>query len=135
DSIGKMGLIPDIKNSKFWFSDNVNKSYDFYLKNKKDVSVHSLKALTETEQDQIESLIKEFPDVLTDKVGRVAVVKHKIIMTAEAPFKSKPYKASPKVEEELNKQIQFMLENDIIRPSKSEYSSPVFLRPKPNGEW
>ena len=46
------------------------------------------------------------------------------------PFKYMPYKTTYKHEDELDRQMDQLLEADFIRPSNSEYASPVLMVPK-----
>lgn len=54
-------------------------------------------------------------------------MEHRIDLTDETPFKSKPYKISTKEREFINDQIEEMLKYGIISHSQSPYSSPIVL--------
>lgn len=55
------------------------------------------------------------------------VLKHKIPTVDDIPVYSRPYRL-PKVHQiEVKKQVEDMLRRDIIEPSHSAYSSPVFV--------
>jgi hypothetical protein len=45
-------------------------------------------------------------------------------------LKAKPYRTSPKMRKEINRQIDDMLKADIIVPSEGQFTSAVFLVPK-----
>ena len=135
DVISKAGIIPDLKNKTFGFSDMNKKPFKLFQNKGEPLSSNSLRAMTDNEESQLNELLAQFPDVITDKVGKTNVFVHKIELQKEFQKKHKPYPSSPKVQQEIDSQLKFMLDNDIIRPSHSEYGSPVFLRPKPNGEW
>ena len=47
-----------------------------------------------------------------------------------APIKQHPYRVSPMKKELLDKEVQYMLKNDIIEESQSNWSSPCILVPK-----
>ena len=51
------------------------------------------------------------------------------------PVRQRPYRVSPQVKSEIDKQVNEMLENQIIRESYSSYSSPVVMVKKKNGEY
>ena len=50
-----------------------------------------------------------------------------------APTKQHPYNVSPIKKELLDKEVQYMLKNDIIEDSQSNWSSPCILVPKHEG--
>ena len=50
-----------------------------------------------------------------------------------APIKQHPYRVSPMKKELLDKEVQYMLKNDIIEESQSNWSSPCILVPKHDG--
>ena len=51
------------------------------------------------------------------------------------PVKKRFYMTSPEAEKEINRQVEEMLDNDIIEPCMSPWSSPVVLVPKKTGEY
>lgn len=57
-------------------------------------------------------------------------VKHKIRSTEEDPIYVKSFRHPQSMQSEIQKQIQKLLDNKIIRPSISPYSSPVWIVPK-----
>jgi hypothetical protein len=58
------------------------------------------------------------------------------IDTGEAlPIKQRPYWWSPYMLAEVNKEIDRMLENNVISPSDSPWSSPILLVKKSSGEY
>jgi hypothetical protein len=44
-------------------------------------------------------------------------------------LKAKPYRNSPEMQKEINRQIDDMLKADIIKPSKGQFTSAVFSSP------
>ena len=81
-------------------------------------------------REELEQLIKEFSDVLTEKLGCTKVYEHKIETNSHIPVRQKPYKLSPNKKVALNKQIDQMLADGVISPSTSPWSSPIVLTPK-----
>ena len=47
-------------------------------------------------------------------------------------MKQHPYRMNPVEQQILRDQVQYLLDNDFIEPSQSEWSSPCILVPKPN---
>ena len=78
----------------------------------------------------IENLIAEYSDsfyLKGEKLATTYVIQHTIPTVDDVPVNAKPYRFPHALKEELYKQIQDMLANDIIEPSNSNYQSPVFL--------
>lgn len=65
-----------------------------------------------------------------DTLTCVNAIKHQIITTSSQPIHSKIYRFPKIHEEEVNRQIQEMLAQDIIQPSFSPYNSPIWVVPK-----
>ena len=65
-------------------------------------------------------------------LGKCNVFKHKIRTTTDEPIFIPAYRKSQSEREEINKQVDEMLKAGIIRRSKSPWSSPIILVPKPN---
>ena len=51
------------------------------------------------------------------------------------PVKKRFYRTSPKAKKEINRQVEEMLDDDIIEPCMSPWSSAVVLVPKKTGEY
>jgi hypothetical protein len=95
----------------------------------------NLQLLQHYKQDEIKDLLKQFPDVIDALLGRVKSVKHRIQLIEERPKKQRPYAMSQVKHEEIRRQVDYMIENGIIRKSKSSYASSVLLRTKSDGSW
>ena len=65
-----------------------------------------------------------------DKLTCTDTIQHEIRVTDPKPVHSKIYRYPPCHKEEVNKQINKMLQQGIIRPSVSPYSSPLWVVPK-----
>ena len=66
-------------------------------------------------------------------LGCFTLSKHKIITNSEKPIYIQPYRKSQKERLDIQCEINKLLEAKIIRPSKSPWSAPVVLIPKPDG--
>ncbi|GFW99422.1 transposon Tf2-9 polyprotein [Trichonephila clavipes] len=77
------------------------------------------------------NLLKSYPDLTKPNlVNRVVKhgVKHHILTTGQ-PVYSKARQLAPDKLKLAKQEFQFMLDNDIIRPSKSQWASPLHLIP------
>ena len=70
-----------------------------------------------------------FPDV----PSKTNLIEHDVDVGDSAPIKQHPYRVSPMKKELLDKEVQYMLKNDIIEESQSNWSSPCILVPKHDG--
>ena len=89
--------------------------------------------ITEPQKQQVRELLSEFSDVFSGSPNLTHVVTHKIDTGDSPPIRSSPYRIPQKLEEEVNREIEKMLEMGIIRPSFSPWASPVVIVPKPDG--
>lgn len=65
-----------------------------------------------------------------DKLTNVKEIKHQIITKESRPIYSRIYRFPKIHEEEVDKQVKEMLEQNIIQPSNSPYNSPIWVVPK-----
>ena len=67
-----------------------------------------------------------------DNLGLCERVIHRVETTTDEPVTTQPYRLPKALEAEVKKLIQKMLDQNLIRKSNSEYSSPVVLVEKPD---
>ncbi|XP_069138991.1 uncharacterized protein [Argopecten irradians] len=86
----------------------------------------------ELEQD-VNELLSEFADVLTDVPGKTTLVEHDINLTTNDPVRVKsntlPFQMKATIREEVDK----MLKMGVIEPSDSPFASPVVIVRKKDG--
>ena len=92
-----------------------------------------LSHLTTTEKVEMEQLLKEFQQVFGDVPKRTTCIYHDVDVGEASPIKQHPYRINPIKLDQMRKEIEYMLENEIIEPSSSSWSSPCVLVPKPDG--
>ncbi|GFV02191.1 retrovirus-related Pol polyprotein from transposon opus [Trichonephila clavipes] len=81
------------------------------------------------------NLLKSYPDLTKPNLVN-RVVKHGVkhhILTNGQPVYSKARQLAPDKLKLAKQEFQFMLDNDIIRPSKSQWASPLHLVNKKDG--
>jgi hypothetical protein len=98
------------------------------------------KSVLDPEQTQeLMQLLWEYKDIFSkkeSKLGCTNVMQFEIELKDDAaPFKARPYRSNPHVRQEIRRQVQDMLDKDIIEPSTSNFGSPVLLVPKPDGSY
>ena len=60
---------------------------------------------------------------------------HDVDVGDAKPIKQHLYRSNPVQQHILKEEIKYLLENDFIEPSESEWSSPCILVPKPDGSF
>ena len=93
--------------------------------------------LTRNQQQQLDQLLQEYQDVIAiedDPPGRTNLVTHQIITENVPPIRQRPYRLSPVEHEFVGKELDHMLQQGIIRPSSSPWTSPIVLVKKKNGK-
>ena len=86
---------------------------------------------------QLEQLLYEYRDIFpseNDPLKCTNLIEFSITLRPDAkPLKARPYRSNPLTRREVKKQIEQMLNDGIIRPSTSNYVSPVLLVKKADG--
>ena len=84
----------------------------------------------------MQELINHYSSIFKDTPGLVSCIEHKVVLKSDAaPTRQAPYRLNPKKAEVVKREVRYMLDRGLIRPSDSCWSSPVVLVPKENGEW
>ena len=107
-----------------------------YLINKSTQSFKDIKLdenRTPIQQADIRDILSKFQNTLTDISGRTDVLEYDLRLTDTKPFKVHQYPTPFRAKEEIEKEIETMLEQDIIRPSSSPYCSHITVIVKPDG--
>lgn len=91
--------------------------------------------LSKQDCSDMQSILNEFTDVLTTKLGSCDLMEYEIDLKDPTPVRLKPYPLSPPHNKKMREIIQKLLDNDVIEASTSKYSSPAFLVPKGNNDF
>lgn len=92
-----------------------------------------LEHLNSEEKEHVLSLAHKYADIFRlpqDQLVGTTATAHRIITTDALPVHTKQYRFPPIHKEEINKQVQDLLDNNIIQPSSSPYNSPLWVVPK-----
>ena len=87
-------------------------------------------------KEQLKALLLQYKDCFSSssKVRQTPVAKHRIITDENVrPLRQSPYRVSAREREAIRQQVDEMLRDDIIQPSKSPWASPVVLVKKKDG--
>ena len=108
-----------------------------------------LSQLDPVQRKELKQLIYQyehlFPDIptRTDKIyhdvnvedSQPVKIYHDVNVEDSQPVKQHPYRMNPTKQKYLKEEIQYLLDNDFIEPSQSEWSSPCILVPKSDGTY
>ena len=89
--------------------------------------------LPEDQRRVLKDLVRRYPDVFTDMPGETDVIQHQIRLTDDTPIRCKPYPLPYAMREELRNEVDTMLEMEVVRPSTSQYASPIVMVKKKDG--
>ena len=79
--------------------------------------------------------IQEYKHLFGDVPTRTNVIYHDVDVGDAKPIKQHPYRLNPSKAKYLHEEVKYLLDNDLIEPSKSNWSSPCILVPKPDGSY
>ena len=83
--------------------------------------------LSHQQKAGIQRLIAQHPEITKKKHGRAKGFCHRIWTGDQLPVHQRPYRIPPAYREQVTKELQEMLEEGVIEPSTSEWSSPIVI--------
>lgn len=87
----------------------------------------------EEREKTIEEIRREFAKAFEDTTGLMRGYKHKIKLRNATPFKGKFYPIPQAYHAEIQKQIEQMVEQKIIKHAATEYINPIVVVKTKNG--
>ena len=96
---------------------------------------NKLSHLEPSQQEELKQLIHEYRHLFPDIPTRTDKIYHDVIVEDSKTIKQHRYRLNPLKQEYLQDEVKYLLENDFIEPSQSNYSSPCILVPKSNGTY
>jgi hypothetical protein len=79
------------------------------------------------------SIMAEFSELFSSVLGEASCVPYEIELSDPTPVHSPPYRCAPPKLAIFRKMVDELLEQGVVRLSKSPYASPAFLVPKGGG--
>ena len=116
-------IVLDIPNLSFYFTTNSKNSFPFVS----NPMFCMLEGLTEERQTQLNAMLHEFKHTLSGTIGHTDLVQCKLDVVG-TPVAQKPYNYTPTKRKLIKQHVNEMLELGIIRPSESEWASPVNMQ-------
>lgn len=78
-------------------------------------------------------MLHDFKNVLIDLPGGSDNIYHEFHLNTAYPIRNKPYQIPYAVREAVRKEIQGMIDMDIIEPSESPHASSIVVAKKSDG--
>lgn len=99
-------------------------------------NMDSSSTLTPSQKCVLEDFMKEQFAHMKKGIGKTTLVEHDIELLPDTkPIKQRYYPVSPAKQKIIDQELEMLLKEDIIEPSKSAWSSPVCLVPKKDGTY
>ena len=92
-----------------------------------------LSHLDQIQRNELKMLILEYEYLFPDIPNRTDQIYHDVDIEGSKPIKQHPYRMNPMKLQYLREEVQYLLDNDFIEPSQSDWRSPCILVPKPDG--
>lgn len=126
DFFRKMGVVPDLRSNHWTFAEMPEQPRVATLTDNSRLSGEQAKRLDE--------LVAQYFGGMTNKLGCTTLVKH-AIKTKSEPIKQRFYPISPALQRYVNAELQEMLEQGVVEPSSSPWSSPIVMVKKKDGSY
>ena len=91
--------------------------------------------LDPVQRKELKQLIYEYEHLFPGIPTRTDNIYHDVNVKDLQPVKQHPYRMNPTKQTYLKDEIQYWPHNDYIEPIQSEWSSPCFFVPKPDGTY
>ena len=92
-----------------------------------------LSHLPSVQRKELAEVINQYREVFPDVLNKTNIIEHDVDVVDSAHIQQHPYRVNPMKKELLDKEVQYILKNDIIEESQSNWSSPCILVPKHEG--
>ena len=93
-----------------------------------------LSHLSSDKRLELKQIILEYEHLFPDIPSKTDKIYHDVeLIDGSKPVKQHQYRMNLVKQQILRDEVQYLLDNDFIEPSQSEWSSPCTLVPKPDG--
>jgi len=89
--------------------------------------------LDDSQKGDVARIMEEYGDTLTKEPGLTDLAVFRIDTGESKPIYQRPYNTPAHFRDSINKEIDWLLEKDFIRPSESPWASPIVAVRKPDG--
>ncbi|MCG8076676.1 MAG: reverse transcriptase family protein [Candidatus Thiodiazotropha taylori] len=105
-------------------------------KHLKDLYDRTITGMNNEQRQEVAQLLCKYSNVFSesdDDIGRTGIIKHKIPTGMNRPIKQQPRRIPVHMNKEVDEQIDKMLQDKIIQPSKSPWASCIVMVMKKDG--
>lgn len=148
DFLETAGVVLDLANKNWFFHDKPKEKYPFGeelpltpVQSEEQIQSNICQlreeegiTLDNRQKKDLSDLIVKFDTVFKLGGGATPLIEHHIKTGDHPPVAVPPYRMSPAKKELLKKELDDLLEKNIIEECESAYGAPVVLIPKPNGD-
>ena len=93
-----------------------------------------LSHLRHEERAELIRTLHEFPGIMRNTPTRTQLIQHDVeLVDGARPVKQYPYRLPPEKREKMRREVKYLLDNGLARPSCSPWASPCLLVPKEDG--
>ena len=96
----------------------------------------STEGMTSVQKKQVAKLLGKYGHIFSKDetdLGRTGIIRHKISVDGNRPIKQPMRRVPVHMQDEVEKQLDHMLEQDIVQPSARPWASPIVLVKKKDG--
>ena len=94
-----------------------------------------LQHLSDPRKEAIKGILQEFIELFPDVPGQTTAAVHDVDVGGAMLIKQHAYRVNSAKHECIHKEVKYMLQNGIVEPNQSRWSSPCVLVPNPDGSY
>lgn len=94
-----------------------------------------MRHLTISQKGELIKLIHEFPELFGDVPSRTHLIEHDVDVGDATPVRQRFYRAPRVKQQALEAEVQYLLDNNLAKPSCSSWASPCLLVKKSDNSY
>eukprot|EP00061_Rhincodon_typus_P002965 g18942.t1 len=89
--------------------------------------------LSQEQRTELKGLLQQYEDICRNRTERTNIIAHEVEVENAILIKQHPYRLNTLKAAQVQKEVEAILQEDIIELSQSMWSLPIVLVPKPDG--